>query len=490
MKRAAAAPGRSPRSSTSIGEPTIWLNRALPDPTPASARLARPFAQHLVAVSKRHGADWAAVLGVLRAQGERGSAPATQRELEHARRAARPPECLARRARDLGSDRLRRPRRRARRSLPVGRDRGARDRLRGLEGAAHRSGCSPTDDVWIYGAGREDLAAGRIDVRVVVLLGYLDRAARRGHRLEPLLGPPQVRSAGSRLGSHVRARGRHRRRRRASRSPGTSSPGGSPRRPFARYCSSPPSSSRSRSSRCSDWAARRSRFAITETTSTLASRSASLQRQDGRVVCEHLLVAARPLRRMRGLLGRQRPARRRGDPASPGRLDSHVLHALRDRRGLPRPRSRRRRDRAVAGPGARRAGAARSRSSSSRAASASAAASSSATPADRLDRLARRRRARSGRASASRSSTAARRRAPARRTGRRDRAPWPADSPWPGISRSSTNAMPVWSSVLPICSGAILGNRGVDPERQQCGADRKRDHKQRYSTFPSSLSAQ
>ena len=36
----------------------------------------------------------------------------------------------------------------------------------------------------------------------------------------------------------------------------------------------------------------------------MASRRASLQRQDGRVVCEQLLVAARPLRRMRGLLGR------------------------------------------------------------------------------------------------------------------------------------------------------------------------------------------
>ena len=32
--------------------------------------------------------------------------------------------------------------------------------------------------------------------------------------------------------------------------------------------------------------------------------SAALTREDGRVVCEHLLVAARPLRRMRGLLGR------------------------------------------------------------------------------------------------------------------------------------------------------------------------------------------
>ena len=36
----------------------------------------------------------------------------------------------------------------------------------------------------------------------------------------------------------------------------------------------------------------------------MASKTAILQRQDGRVVCEHLLVAARPLQRMRGLLGR------------------------------------------------------------------------------------------------------------------------------------------------------------------------------------------
>ena len=41
-----------------------------------------------------------------------------------------------------------------------------------------------------------------------------------------------------------------------------------------------------------------------ETTSTLASSGASLAREDGRVVCEHLLVATRPLMRMRGLLGR------------------------------------------------------------------------------------------------------------------------------------------------------------------------------------------
>jgi uncharacterized protein len=36
----------------------------------------------------------------------------------------------------------------------------------------------------------------------------------------------------------------------------------------------------------------------------LATEPVRLTREDGRVVCEQLLVAARPLRRMRGLLGR------------------------------------------------------------------------------------------------------------------------------------------------------------------------------------------
>jgi hypothetical protein len=36
----------------------------------------------------------------------------------------------------------------------------------------------------------------------------------------------------------------------------------------------------------------------------LASEAVRLSGADGRAVCEHLLVAARPLRRMRGLLGR------------------------------------------------------------------------------------------------------------------------------------------------------------------------------------------
>ena len=41
------------------------------------------------------------------------------------------------------------------------------------------------------------------------------------------------------------------------------------------------------------------------TARTLASEVVALTREDGRVVCERLLVAAGPLQRMRGLLGRK-----------------------------------------------------------------------------------------------------------------------------------------------------------------------------------------
>ena len=44
----------------------------------------------------------------------------------------------------------------------------------------------------------------------------------------------------------------------------------------------------------------------------MVSEVVRLTRQDGRVVCEQLLVAARPLRRMRGLLGRRDLPREEG----------------------------------------------------------------------------------------------------------------------------------------------------------------------------------
>jgi hypothetical protein len=178
VKRAAAPPAKAPEVEIDHGgEPTIWLNRALPDPTPASARLARPFAKRLVAVSKSHGADWAAVLGVLRAQGERGSVPASARELNAlaARMAGRDgwKGALALSGRTGFADR-------AAAFADLYRFVGVETLVNGY--AASKVKLSrkvlSTPGILIYGGGRTDIRTGRIDVRVVVLIGYL--AKRHG----------------------------------------------------------------------------------------------------------------------------------------------------------------------------------------------------------------------------------------------------------------------------------------------------------------------
>ena len=166
-----------PEVEHELGEPTIWLNRALPDPTPASARLARSFARDLAAASKRHGADWAAVLGVLRAQGERGSVPATAAQLDTL--AARLSHtdtwkgALAISGRTSFADR-------AEALADLYRSVGIEALVIGLEASkAHLTEKLLADSrVMIYGSGRTDLTSGRVDVRIIVLLGYL--AERHG----------------------------------------------------------------------------------------------------------------------------------------------------------------------------------------------------------------------------------------------------------------------------------------------------------------------
>src|SRR5688572_29985214 len=56
---------------------TVWLYRALPDPTPPSRRLKPGFARKLQRISARNNVDWALTLAVLRASGERSSVPAS-----------------------------------------------------------------------------------------------------------------------------------------------------------------------------------------------------------------------------------------------------------------------------------------------------------------------------------------------------------------------------------------------------------------------------
>ncbi len=155
---------------------TVWLNRALPDPTPPSARLTRSFVRSLGRVSTRSGADWAAVLGVLRAQGEHGSAPATPREIDRLAKSLRGDAwrgALALSGRTAFADS-------AAALADYYRSVGLESLITGLEQSKARlvQRLLADERVSIYDGGRADLAAGRIDVRVVVLLSYL--AERHG----------------------------------------------------------------------------------------------------------------------------------------------------------------------------------------------------------------------------------------------------------------------------------------------------------------------
>jgi len=170
--RAQHAPARPAEiEHADAGAATIWLNRALPDPTPPSARLTRSFAYSLVRSSARRDADWAAVLGVLRAQGDRGSAPASPAELDRLAASLHGDAwrgALALSGRTSFADR-------AAALADYHRAVGIESLVTGLEQSKDRlvDRLLADERVSTYDGGRTDLAAGRIDVRIVVLLSYL-----------------------------------------------------------------------------------------------------------------------------------------------------------------------------------------------------------------------------------------------------------------------------------------------------------------------------
>jgi hypothetical protein len=172
--RAQTPPAREPEvdHGESLGEPTVWLNRALPDPTPRSKRLKPRFAKELRAAARRHDADWAAVLGILRAQGARGAAPATVAELDvlAARLSGRDTwrAALALSGRTEFADR-------AEALRDYYKAVGLKTLVQGLKASKERlvKRLLKDERVWIYWGGQSDLEADRIDVRIVVLIAYL-----------------------------------------------------------------------------------------------------------------------------------------------------------------------------------------------------------------------------------------------------------------------------------------------------------------------------
>lgn len=158
---------------------TIWLHRTLPDPTPAAKRLDRHFARTLVSVSKRYDVDWALVLGVFRARGHYDRVPASAQQVArvaavlhrlHASQGAWQ-AVLALSGRTAFADRVVAL---ARYNRAVG----LRALVKGLLAAKADLQNRVLNDgrISIYAGGRSDIAAGKIDVRILALLRYLAEA--------------------------------------------------------------------------------------------------------------------------------------------------------------------------------------------------------------------------------------------------------------------------------------------------------------------------
>jgi hypothetical protein len=179
LKRAIKSPPAKldPEASLPGTSSVVWLNRAMPDPTPAARRLTDPFAHDLTVTSKKAGADWALVLGTLRASGAEGKVPAGHATLRGlALRLAN----LKANGRDdheavvaLTGDSLL-----ADKALALAHyDRavGLWALVHGLEAAkpalTKRVLSDPRIDIYV--GGREDLANGKINVRVIALMEYM-----------------------------------------------------------------------------------------------------------------------------------------------------------------------------------------------------------------------------------------------------------------------------------------------------------------------------
>jgi hypothetical protein len=183
-----------PEAGEAAGGATIWLHRSLPDPTPSARRLTPAFARALRTTSARAGADWALVLGVLRADGNVGRTPAQRTQLRSlaaklVKLGAQSDEwsaALALRGRTAFADR-------AVAAARLHRAVGLRALVTGLEAAKSHLERTTLGDgrISIYGGGRSDIAAHRIDIRVLVTLRYLAEAfgqvtvssLQSGHRL-------------------------------------------------------------------------------------------------------------------------------------------------------------------------------------------------------------------------------------------------------------------------------------------------------------------
>jgi hypothetical protein len=175
-KRPVVKPAAPELDGAAPGSATVWLNRAMPDPTPPALRLSPRFAKHLLAAARNHDANWALMLGVLRSEGHTGSAPSDVAGLRS----------LAGRLAHIHTSNSAWASMFSFSSGPSFADQalalshyyravGLRALVRGLE--AQKSAIANkvlTDPrVSIYPGGRGDIEANRVNVRVLAVIEYL-----------------------------------------------------------------------------------------------------------------------------------------------------------------------------------------------------------------------------------------------------------------------------------------------------------------------------
>ena len=193
-RRGHARAGQRRASGRTLGPMPGWarrlISRPLPDPLPAGKRLDADFARMLEHAAARHDVGWPLVLAMLRARGRKGSEPAGAAEVQalarrlsklDARRHPRRAVATLSGASAFGEDLLAGIGGRttfAERVLALAayhRAVGLRGLVRGLDAVKERLAerVVASRRLEIYPGGLGDVEAGRIDVRVMVLMLYL-----------------------------------------------------------------------------------------------------------------------------------------------------------------------------------------------------------------------------------------------------------------------------------------------------------------------------
>jgi hypothetical protein len=144
-----------------VRAPITWVPRVLPEPIPAARRLSPWFVENLVTAARAHDVGWWRVLAVIRAGGHDGRVPAGLVKLDQI-------------ARGLAEHSIRLDARTY--SLAhYNRAVGLRALVTGLEPAKTRLEQKILHDrrIDLSAAGAGDVASGRVDVRVLVVIRYL-----------------------------------------------------------------------------------------------------------------------------------------------------------------------------------------------------------------------------------------------------------------------------------------------------------------------------